>query len=152
MPDGLSFDDAATLPHSAILAIQGLRRRDGRTPGPGDRVLIGGASGNVGPFAVQLAKSYGAEVTGVCRGAKVDFVRSLGADHVIDYEMVDYATTGQRYDWIVEAMRHFERAEWLRPSGNDDARLRWNACARFLDRNPHLRPSTEDMRELEMLE
>ena len=120
MPDGLSFEDAATLPHSAILALQGLRRRDGRTPGPGDRVLIGGASGNVGPFAVQLAKSYGAEVTGVCRGAKVDFVRSLGVDHVIDYETVDYATTGQRYDWILEADSHhsmlaLRRA--LRPGG-----------------------------------
>jgi hypothetical protein len=56
------------------------------------------------------------------------------------------------YDWIVEAMRHFERAEWLRPSGNDDARLRWNACARFLDRHPRLRPSAEDLREIEMLE
>jgi hypothetical protein len=56
------------------------------------------------------------------------------------------------YDWIVEAMRHFERAEWLRPSGNDDARLRWNACARLLDRHPHLRPTVDDRREIEMLE
>ena len=56
------------------------------------------------------------------------------------------------YDWIAEAMRYFERAEWLRPSGNDDARLRWNACARFLDRHPHLRPSADDLREIEMLE
>jgi hypothetical protein len=56
------------------------------------------------------------------------------------------------YDWIAEAMRYFERAEWLRPSGNDDARLRWNACARFLDRHPHLRPAAEDVREIEMLE
>ena len=56
------------------------------------------------------------------------------------------------YDWIAEAMRHFERAEWLRPSGNDDARLRWNACARFLDRHPQLRPSADDRREIEMLE
>jgi phage shock protein A len=56
------------------------------------------------------------------------------------------------YDWITEAMRYFERAEWLRPSGNDDARLRWNACARFLDRHPHLRPAAEDVREIEMLE
>jgi hypothetical protein len=54
--------------------------------------------------------------------------------------------------WIVEAMTHFERAEWLRPSGNDDARLRWNACARFLDRHPHLRPAAEDRREIELLE
>ncbi len=56
------------------------------------------------------------------------------------------------HDWIVEAMKHFERAEWLRPSGNDDARLRWNACARFLDRHPHLRPAAEERREIEMLE
>ena len=56
------------------------------------------------------------------------------------------------YDWIAEAMRYFERAEWLRPSGNDDARLRWNACARFLDRHPRLRPAAEDVREIEMLE
>jgi hypothetical protein len=56
------------------------------------------------------------------------------------------------HDWIAEAMRHFERAEWLRPSGNDDARLRWNACARFLDRHPQLRPSADDLREIEMLE
>ena len=88
------------MPHSAILAIQGLRRRDGRTVGPGDRVLIDGASGNVGPFAVQIAKSRGAEVTGVCSPRKMDFVRSLGADHVLDYTAVDYtrrpanATTG----------------------------------------------------------
>ena len=120
MPDALSFEDAATLPHSAILAIQGLRRRDGRTPGRGDRVLIGGASGNVGPFAVQLAKSYGAEVTGVCRAAKVDFVRSLGVDHVIDYETVDYAMTGERYDWILEADSHHSMLQLrraLRPGG-----------------------------------
>lgn len=56
------------------------------------------------------------------------------------------------HDWIAEAMRHFERAEWLRPVGNDDARLRWNACARFLDRHPQLRPSADDLREIEMLE
>ena len=65
IPDGMSFEDAATLPHSAILALQGLRRRNGTTIGPGDKVLIDGASGNVGPFAVQIAKSRGAEVTGV---------------------------------------------------------------------------------------
>ena len=90
MPAGLSFEDAATLPHSAILALQGLRRRNGRTVQPGDKVLIDGASGNVGPFAVQIAKSYGAEVTGVASPAKLEFVRSLGADHVLDYTAVDY--------------------------------------------------------------
>ncbi len=71
MPPGISFEDAATLPHSAILALQGLRLRNGRTIGPGDRVLIDGASGNVGPFAVQIAKSRGAEVTGVLKPKSV---------------------------------------------------------------------------------
>jgi NADPH:quinone reductase-like Zn-dependent oxidoreductase len=120
IPDGMSFEDAATLPHSAILAIQGLRRRDGRTIQPGDKVLIDGASGNVGPFAVQIAKSMGAEVTGVASPAKLDFVRSLGADHVLDYTKVDYTRTGERYDWIVDTDSHHSilrvrRA--LRPNG-----------------------------------
>jgi NADPH:quinone reductase-like Zn-dependent oxidoreductase len=120
MPAGMSFEDAATLPHSAILAVQGLRLRNGRTVRPGDRVLIDGASGNVGPFAVQIAKSMGAEVTGVCSSSKMDFVRSLGADHVIDYTQVDYTKTGERYDWIVDTDSHhpilgIRRA--LRPKG-----------------------------------
>ena len=102
----LSFEDAAILPHSAILALQGLRRRDGRTIGPGAKVLIDGASGNVGPFAVQIAKSRGAEVTGACSPGKVEFVRSLGADHVLDYRTVDYTKTGERYDWIVDTDSH----------------------------------------------
>ncbi|HET8784385.1 MAG TPA: NAD(P)-dependent alcohol dehydrogenase [Candidatus Limnocylindrales bacterium] len=106
IPDGLSFEDAATLPHSGILALQGLRLRGGRTIQPGDKVLIVGASGNVGPFAVQIAKSMGAEVTGVARTSKLDFVRSLGADHVIDYTTTDYTTTGERYDWIVDTDSH----------------------------------------------
>ena len=120
MPTGMSFDEAATLPHSAILAVQGLRRRDGRTPRLGDKVLIDGASGNVGPFAVQIAKSLGAEVTGVCSTGKVEFVRSLGADHVLDYTEVDYTSTGERYDWILDTdshhpIRRVRRA--LRPNG-----------------------------------
>ena len=105
-PRRMTFEDAATLPHAAILALQGLRRRDGRTVGPGDKVLIDGASGNVGPFAVQIAKSLGAEVTGVASTDKLDFVRSLGADHVIDYTTVDYTTTGERYDWILDVDSH----------------------------------------------
>jgi NADPH:quinone reductase-like Zn-dependent oxidoreductase len=120
MPPGMSFEGAATLPHSAILALQGLRLRKGRTPKPGDRVLIDGASGNVGPFAVQIAKSMGAEVTGVCSAEKVDFVRSLGADHVIDYTNVDYTATGERYDWIVDTDSHhsiFRVRRALRPDG-----------------------------------
>jgi len=107
IPDELSFTDAATLPHSAILAVQGLRLRKGRTFKPGARVLIDGASGNVGPFAVQLAKAAGAHVTGVCRTDKVDFVRSLGADEVIDYTKVDYTRSGQRWDWILAVDAHY---------------------------------------------
>ena len=106
IPVGLTFDEAATLPHSAVLAVQGLRLRDGRTIGPGDRVLIDGASGNVGPFAVQVAKAMGAEVTGVARTAKLDFVRSLGADQVIDFTTTDYTTAGERFDWIVDTDSH----------------------------------------------
>jgi NADPH:quinone reductase-like Zn-dependent oxidoreductase len=106
IPAGLSFEVAATLPHSAVLALQGLRLRGGRTVGPGNRVLIDGASGNVGPFAVQIAKARGAEVTGVCRAEKVDFVRALGADHVIDYTKVDYTKGAERYDWILDTDSH----------------------------------------------
>jgi NADPH:quinone reductase-like Zn-dependent oxidoreductase len=106
MPPGLSFEEAATLPHSAVLALQGMRLRDGRTFAPGARVLIDGASGNVGPFAVQIAKAMGADVSAVASGDKLDFVRSLGADQVIDYERVDYTTTGERYDWIVAVDSH----------------------------------------------
>ena len=120
MAPGMSFEDAASLPHSAILAIQGLRRRDGRTVQPGEKVLIDGASGNVGPFAVQIAKSMGAEVTGVASPAKLAFVLSLGADHVLDYTKVDYTKAPERYDWILDTdshhpLRRVRRA--LRPKG-----------------------------------
>ena len=120
MPAGMTFGAAATLPHSAILALQGLRLPGGRSIKPGDRVLIVGASGNVGPFAVQIAKSLGAEVTGVCSTDKMDLVRSLGADHVIDYRKVDYTGTGERYDWILDTDSHhsiFRIRNALRPRG-----------------------------------
>jgi NADPH:quinone reductase-like Zn-dependent oxidoreductase len=120
IPAGMTFDDASTLPHSAVLAVQGLRLRGGRTIRPGDKVLIDGASGNVGPFAVQIAKALGAEVTGVASTDKLDLVRSLGADHVIDYTKVDYTKTGERYDWIVDTDSHhsiFEVRRALRPNG-----------------------------------
>lgn len=106
IPEGLSFETAATLPHSSVLAIQGLRRRDGRTFGPGAKVLVDGASGNVGPFAVQIAKARGAEVTGVASGSKLDFVRALGADHVLDYRTHDWTRARERYDWIIAADSH----------------------------------------------
>jgi NADPH:quinone reductase-like Zn-dependent oxidoreductase len=120
IPSGMSFEEAATLPHSAVLALQGMRMRDGRAFKPGDRVLIDGASGNVGPFAVQIAKSMGAEVTGVARGDKLDMVRSIGADHVIDYEKEDYTKAGELYDWIVAVDSHysiFAVRRALKPNG-----------------------------------
>ena len=119
MPEGMSFEDAATLPHAALLAVQGMRPRYGRAVGPGSRVLIVGASGNVGPFAVQIAKHLGAEVTGVCRTEKMDFVRSLGADHVIDYTTTDYTKSGP-YDWIIDVDAHrsiLDFVKTLRPNG-----------------------------------
>jgi NADPH:quinone reductase-like Zn-dependent oxidoreductase len=106
VPSEMTFEEAATLPHSAILALQGLRLRSGRTIHAGDKVLIDGASGNVGPFAVQIAKAMGAEVTGSCSTAKMDLVRSLGADRVIDYTKVDYTREGERYDWILDVDGH----------------------------------------------
>ena len=99
-PPSLSFDEAATLPQAAILALQALRGGGGVTPG--DRVLVNGASGSVGPFAVQIAKAFGAHVTGVCRTSKIDFVRGLGADEVVDYTREDYAQGRERYNWIVD--------------------------------------------------
>lgn len=120
IPDAVSFEDAATLPHSAVLAIQGLRAGRTRMVGRGDRVLVLGASGNVGPFAVQLAKQAGAEVTGTCRTEKLDFVRGLGVDHVIDYTTTDALVAGGPYDWILDvdgnvALSAARRA--LRPGG-----------------------------------
>lgn len=120
IPAGMTFEQAATLPHSAILALQGLRTRTGRTFGPGDKVLIVGASGNVGPFAVQIAKARGAEVTGVCQTSKMDLVRSLGADHVIDYTQVDFTARAERYDWILDTDSHhsiFAARRALAPRG-----------------------------------
>ena len=106
IPASMSFEDAATLPHSAILAVQGLRLKNGRTIRPGDRVLIDGASGNVGPFAVQIAKALGAQVTATASPAKIAFMYSLGADHVLDYTTNDYTRTGKRYDWILDTDSH----------------------------------------------
>lgn len=100
-PPALSFEDAATLPHSSVLALQGLRGMGGVQKG--DRVLVNGAGGCVGPFAVQIAKALGAtEVTGVDHGSKLDMLRSLGVDHVIDYTREDFTRSGRRYDFILD--------------------------------------------------
>ncbi|MGB3050633.1 MAG: NAD(P)-dependent alcohol dehydrogenase [Polyangiales bacterium] len=99
-PTNISVEQAAAVPTSALTALQGLR--DHGEVQPGQRVLIVGASGGIGTFAVQLAKAFGAEVTGVCSTTKVDMVRSLGADHVIDYVRDDFEQMPQRYDVILD--------------------------------------------------
>jgi NADPH:quinone reductase-like Zn-dependent oxidoreductase len=99
-PTNLTFEQAAAVPISAFAALQALR--DTGQVQPGQQVVIIGASGGVGSFAVQLAKAYGAEVTGVCSTKSVDMVRSLGADHVIDYTQEDFTRSGQHYDLILE--------------------------------------------------
>ena len=99
-PANLAFEQAAAVPTSACTALQALRDAGGIQPG--QKVLIIGASGGVGMFAVQIAKSFGADVTGVCSTAKVDTVRSTGADHVIDYTQEDFTRSGQRYDLILD--------------------------------------------------
>ena len=99
-PANLTFDQAAAVPTAAITALQGLRDKGGIRAG--QHVLILGAGGGVGSFAVQIAKAYGAHVTGVCSTAKVDLVRSLGADEVIDYTKGDVLSLGQTYDIILD--------------------------------------------------
>jgi NADPH:quinone reductase-like Zn-dependent oxidoreductase len=99
-PSNVSFEQAASTPVAAITALQALRDK-GKLQA-GQKVLINGASGGVGTFAVQIAKSFGAEVTGVCSTRNVDMVRSIGADHVFDYTKEDFMKSGQRYDLILD--------------------------------------------------
>jgi len=118
-PANLTFEQAAAVPISGLTALHGLRD-EGRVQA-GQRVLVIGAAGGVGTFAVQLAKAFGAEVTGVCSTAKVDLVRSVGADHVIDYTCDDFVETAHRYDVILDTagnrpLSHLRRA--LAPRGS----------------------------------
>jgi NADPH:quinone reductase-like Zn-dependent oxidoreductase len=107
-PSNLSFEQAASVP-TALVALQGLR--DSGRVTAGQKVLINGASGGVGTFAVQIAKVFGAEVTGVCSTSNLDLVRSIGADHVIDYTKEDYTKGDERYDVIYDLVNNHSFAE-----------------------------------------
>lgn len=118
-PRSLTYQQAATAPHSGVLALQGLRAK--RAIGPGDTVLILGAGGCVGPFAAQLAKHFGAEVTGVDHTAKLDWMRAVGVSHTIDYTREDVTRNGRRYDLILDiaarhSVMHYRKS--LTPSGS----------------------------------
>jgi len=117
-PANLTFEEAAAVPQAGVLALQGFRKAGQMQPG--QKVLINGAGGGVGTFAVQLAKLSGTEVTGVDALHKLNVVRSVGADHVIDYTQEDFTKTGERYDLIIDcqgfrSMFDYKRA--LRPEG-----------------------------------
>jgi len=117
-PPNVSFEAAAAVPLAALTALQGVRDQ-GQTQ-PGQKVLINGSGGGVGTFAVQIAKSFGAEVTAVCGTRNLDVARSIGADHVIDYTQEDFTKNGQRYDVIVAVNGYhsiFDYRRALKPNG-----------------------------------
>jgi NADPH:quinone reductase-like Zn-dependent oxidoreductase len=118
-PHNMSFEQAAAVPESAVVALQGLR--DIGKVRPGQKVLVYGASGGIGTFAVQIAKSFRAEVTGVCSTRNCDLVRSIGADHIVDYMQEDFTQNGGRYDLIIATAGYrslFDYKRALKPGGS----------------------------------
>jgi NADPH:quinone reductase-like Zn-dependent oxidoreductase len=118
-PASLTFEQAAAIPQAGVIALQGIQKK-GRVQ-PGQNVLINGAGGGAGSFAVQLAKLYAAEVTGVDNAGKLDFMRSLGADHVVDYTRQDFTKNGKQYDLILDLVAHrsaFDYSRALKPNGS----------------------------------
>jgi len=131
-PVNMTFEEAAAVPQYAVVALQGLR--DNGQIQQGEKVLINGASGGVGTFAVQIAKSYGAEVTGVCSAKNMDLVRSIGADYVIDYTQEDFTQKEQRYDLILDNVANRSLSEYthvLSPNGSYVS-VKFNAGALIL--------------------
>jgi NADPH:quinone reductase-like Zn-dependent oxidoreductase len=115
----MTFEEAAAIPQAGVIALQGIR--DKGQIQPGQKVLINGAGGGAGMFAIQLAKLYGAEVTGVDNTGKLDFMRSLGADQVIDYTREDFTKNGKQYNFILDLIAYrsaFAYARALRPNGS----------------------------------
>jgi NADPH:quinone reductase-like Zn-dependent oxidoreductase len=118
MPSGMTYEQAAALPQAGAIALQGIRDKGGVRPG--ERVLINGAGGGSGMFAIQLAKLLGAEVTGVDNAEKLEFMRSMGADHVIDYRKEDYTRGGRTYDLVLDLAAYrpvFAYPRCLAPGG-----------------------------------
>jgi NADPH:quinone reductase-like Zn-dependent oxidoreductase len=113
----MTFEEAAATPQAAVLALQGLRAK-GQIQ-PGQKVLINGAGGGAGTFAVQIAKSFGAEVTGVDNTRKLDTMQLIGADHVIDYTQEDFTKNRQRYDWILDFAGYHSITDYNRALGTE---------------------------------
>ncbi len=137
-PRGLSFEEAAAVPMAAVTALQGLR--DKGHVHAGQKVLVYGASGGVGTFAVQIARSFGAEVTAVCSTGNVDTMRSLGADHVIDYTKEDFVQSGKHYDLIIAANGNRSISDYRRALGPNGAYVMIGGSARQMSQAMFLGP------------
>ena len=138
IPDGVSFPAAAATPVAGVTALQGLRTHGAVQPG--DRVLINGAAGGVGTFAVQIAKALGADVTAVCSTRNVEMVRRLGADHVVDYAVDDFVTGGERFDVVLDNVGNRTVAECrsIMRSGGRYVAVSGPKSNRWLGPLPHL--------------